>query len=84
MLTEAEVRQFNTDGYLVIDDVLPKSVLDAVTAEYSDLMDQLYAGWQAQGRVDDGAGLDFWGKLSASYSAGCDWFQPMDISLPGG
>ena len=84
MLTEAEVRQFNTDGYLVIDDVLPTSVLDAVKAEYSDLMDQLYAGWHAEGRVGDGAGLDFWGKLSASYSAGCDWFQPMDISLPGG
>jgi hypothetical protein len=27
--------------------------------------------------------LDFWGKLLSAYSAGCDYFQPMDISLPG-
>ncbi|MFD2856101.1 hypothetical protein ACFSZS_16945 [Seohaeicola zhoushanensis] len=26
---------------------------------------------------------DFWAKLLTSYRAGCDWFQPMDISLPG-
>ena len=83
MLTEAQVTQFHIDGYLVINDVLPRTVLDAVRGEYSDLMDDLYANWQAEGRVPEGAGLDFWGKLSASYAAGCDWFQPMDISLPG-
>ncbi|MFL4469545.1 phytanoyl-CoA dioxygenase family protein [Tateyamaria armeniaca] len=83
MLTEAQVTQFFSEGYLVVENVLPGSVLDAVRAEYSDLMDGLYAGWQAEGRVPDGEGLDFWGKLGASYAAGCDWFQPMDISLPG-
>ena len=25
---------------------------------------------------------DFWGRLLSAYRAGCDWFQPMDISLP--
>lgn len=83
MLTAAQVAQFETDGYLVIDSVLPAPVLEGVRAEYSDLMDDLYAAWQAEGRVPDGADLDFWGKLAASYAAGCDWFQPMDISLPG-
>jgi len=84
MLTAAQAAQFHKDGYVVVENVLPTPVLDEVRAEYSALMDSLYATWQAQGRVPDGAGLDFWGKLSAAYSAGCDWFQPMDISLPGG
>lgn len=84
MLSDAQRTQFCTRGYLVIDDVIPAPVLDGVRAEYADLIDGLYEGWQAQGRVPDGAGKDFWSKLSASYAAGCDWFQPMDISLPGG
>ncbi|MEP5631436.1 MAG: phytanoyl-CoA dioxygenase family protein [Tateyamaria sp.] len=84
MLTAAQVAQFNTDGYVVMDDILPALVLENVWAEYSDLMDGLYARWQAEGRVPSGADLDFWAKLSAAYAAGCDWFQPMDISLPGG
>ena len=84
MLTTAQVRAFHSQGYLVIDDVLPEPVLDAVRREYTDLMDGLYANWQAEGRVPDGTGLDFWAKLGQSYSEGCDWFQPMDISLPGG
>ena len=83
MLTADQVSEFRSRGYLVVDDVLPHAVLDGVRAEYAGLMDTLYAGWQAEGRVPDGSGLDFWGKLSASYAAGCDWFQPMDISLPG-
>jgi ectoine hydroxylase-related dioxygenase (phytanoyl-CoA dioxygenase family) len=29
-------------------------------------------------------GATFWDKLLTAYRAGCDWFQPMDISLPGG
>jgi len=84
MLSAAQVNQFQTLGYLVIEDVLPSSVIDAVKLEYAGLMDGLYADWQAEGRVPKGGDLDFWGKLSGSYAAGCDWFQPMDISLPGG
>ena len=83
MLTEAQVTQFYSEGYLVVEDVLPAEVLGKVQMEYSDLMDALYAGWQSEGRVPDGRDMDFWAKLSASYAAGCDWFQPMDISLPG-
>ena len=84
MLPTAQVTQFRTDGYLVIEEVLPAPVLDGVRAEYAGVMDRLYRQWQAEGRVPDGTGMGFWDKLSASYAAGCDWFQPMDISLPGG
>lgn len=83
MLTQRQISEFENNGYLVVEDVLDPGMLAAIKAEYSELMDRLYASWQAEGQVPDGAGLDFWGKLLAAYRAGCDWFQPMDISLPG-
>jgi ectoine hydroxylase-related dioxygenase (phytanoyl-CoA dioxygenase family) len=86
MLSDAQLTFFETEGYLVVEDVLDqKTVLDPVRAEYAGLMDRLYAGWQAEGRVPAAAaGATFWDKLLVAYRAGCDWFQPMDISLPGG
>lgn len=84
MLSPDQVKQFNTQGYLVVENVLPTDLLDHVRAEYSELMDRLYAEWHAQGLVPDGSAMDFYEKLLVSYKAGCDWFQPMDISLPGG
>lgn len=83
MLTQAQLQSFEGDGYLVVENVLDAARLAAIRAEYADLMDRLYADWQAQGRLPAAEGLDFWGKLLAAYKAGCDWFQPMDISLPG-
>jgi len=82
-LSPEQIAEFETTGVLVVDDVLPRPVLEAVKAEYSGLLDTMYARWHAEGRVPDGAGLDFFEKLLAGYKAGCEWFQPMDISLPG-
>jgi hypothetical protein len=83
MLIPEQIAQFESQGYLVVPDVLPLAVLENVRTEYSALMDQLYAGWHAEGRVPTPTGLDFWGKLLEAYKAKCDYFQPMDISLPG-
>ncbi len=84
MLTAEQVQQFERKGYLVVPDVLPAEVLARVRAEYAALMDALYDGWFAEGRVSTPPeALDFWGKLLVAYKARCDWFQPMDISLPG-
>lgn len=84
MLTEQQVKQFETTGYLVVPDVIPRDVLNKVKAEYAALLDDLYSDWFAAGRVETPPdGLDFWGKLLEAYTAGCDYFQPMDISLPG-
>lgn len=84
MLTAQQIEEFNRDGYLVVPDVVPADVLDAVKAEYATLMEALYARWYADGRVaTPPEALDFWGKLLEAYKAKCDWFQPMDISLPG-
>lgn len=77
MLSDDQISAFNRDGYLVVPDVIPQDVLNRVRAEYATLLDTLYAGWdlpEVQG---------FEQKLITAYRAGRDWFQPMDISLPG-
>ncbi len=83
MLSEMDIKRFNTQGYLVIEDVIDPSTLDAVIGEYADLMDVLYAKWHAEGKVPKPRpGQGFWDKLDISYRAGFDWYQPLDISLP--
>ncbi len=81
MLSQAQIASFETDGVLVVEDVLTPAILSAIRAEYAALLDRLYDGWQAEGRVPEAQGFD--ARLLAAYRAGCDWFQPMDISLPG-
>jgi len=83
MLGQEKLNAYRRDGYLVVEDVLDQAnVLDPVRREYETLMDGLYQGWLAQGRVPaDVQGFD--ARLISAYAAGCDWFQPMDISLPG-
>lgn len=76
MLTTDQIEHFHTRGYLVIEDVLDAGLLDRLRAEYSVLLDDLCKGWGVTGgRFED--------RLIAAYAAGYDWFQPMDISLPG-
>jgi phytanoyl-CoA hydroxylase len=85
MLSTQQKQFFDQNGYLIIDDVFDsKTLLDPVKAEYSALLDRLVADWIDAGRVPAHlAGKDFFEKLLVCYEAGCDWFQPMDISLPG-
>jgi ectoine hydroxylase-related dioxygenase (phytanoyl-CoA dioxygenase family) len=85
MLSKEQIAAFETDGFLVVDNVFDQtSVIEPVRHEYAALLDQLCEQWQREGRlspVDPAAGFET--KLLAAYKAGCDWFQPMDISLPG-
>ena len=83
MLTQEQVDKFEGDGVLVVEDVLDNMTLHAVRDEYVELLDHLYLEWQNNGLVPDGSDLNFFEKLMVSYKAGCDWFQPLDISLPG-
>ena len=83
MLTTNQITEFNKNGVIVIPDVLNAELLDRIRQEYAGLLDGLYADWQRQGFVPPADGLDFYEKLLVSYRAKCDWFQPMDISLPG-
>ncbi|MBT8423354.1 MAG: phytanoyl-CoA dioxygenase family protein [Silicimonas sp.] len=76
MLTLDQRQFFDTHGYLVVESVLDDAVLTPVRTEYADLLDGLCADWGIEGdRFED--------KLTRAYRAGYDWFQPMDISLPG-
>lgn len=84
MLTQDQITQFQTQGYLVLPDVIPQAIMARVKDEYAVLIDDLYHAWFASGDVTiPPDGLDFWGKLLAAYKVECDYFQPMDISLPG-
>lgn len=85
MLSDAQLRFFETNGFLVIEDLLDKSsIISPIQNEYAGLLDSLCAEWVDQGLLEQfPAAASFEGKLLAAYKAGCDWFQPMDISLPG-
>ncbi len=76
-LTDDQLRFFETQGYLVVENVLGDDVLAPVRAEYDALLDSMMDGW---GMAREG---DFAEKVVTAYEAGHDWFQPMDISLPG-
>lgn len=84
MLTEDQITFYQENGYLVVPDVLDRvQVLEPVIREYSGILERLCAEWQAEGSYDPaGVGEDFGSRLRAAYVQGCDWFQPMDISLP--
>ena len=80
MLTGAQIGAFRRDGYLVVEDVLSPALLDAVRAEYARLLDRLIEGWGLSQAL---AGRGFGERIVESYRLGQDWFQPLDISLPG-
>ncbi|MEM0946204.1 MAG: phytanoyl-CoA dioxygenase family protein [Pseudomonadota bacterium] len=84
MLTATEIDRFNTEGFLVVADVLGEDILAPLRSEYHDLMNRIYSEWEEQGLVPPGPDMDFWDKLLTAYQARCDWFQPMDIALPDG
>lgn len=81
MLTDDQIAAFHRDGVLVVNDVVEPVIMGAVRDEYTRLLESLYAGWQSAGMVPQSSGFD--DMLIAAYCEGCDWFQPMDISLPG-
>ena len=51
MLNTEQIKSFVREGFLVVDDVFDQPVLDAVHAEYAELLDELYAGWLAEGKL---------------------------------
>ena len=83
MLTSQQVETFERDGMLAVEGVLDAETLDALREDYRLRLDTLYRGWHREGRVPPADGLGFEGQLMAAYRAGIDWFQPLDISLPG-
>ncbi|MGB3555266.1 MAG: phytanoyl-CoA dioxygenase family protein, partial [Jannaschia sp.] len=77
MLDAEQVATFHRRGFLALEDAVGAEVLNPVRAEYSDLLRDLANGWGIEWR-------GFWPTLRDAHLAGHDWFQPFDISLPGG
>lgn len=83
MLTKQQIEHFNTQGYLVVEDLLTPEILANVKAEYAAKMDLLYDGWAKAGLVpSETSTMGFWEKLDQCYKGNFDWYQPFDISLP--
>lgn len=83
MLSQDQIDRFNTDGYLIVENVLDQETLDRVKSEYAARMNEIYSGWFQHGLVaDPPENLDFWGQLDKAREAGLEWYQPLDISLP--
>jgi phytanoyl-CoA hydroxylase len=81
MLDQDQIAFYRNHGFLVVEGVLDQTaVLDPVRREYAAILDGLLDDW---GMRDALADADFATRLIAAYAAGHDWFQPMDISLPG-
>lgn len=80
MLEPEQVDAFYSDGYLVIENVISPEILSRVRAEYQANMDGLNSEWRLEDRF---GGLSFSEQVEEAYSLGLEWFQPMDISLPG-
>ncbi|WP_282610154.1 phytanoyl-CoA dioxygenase family protein [Pelagibius sp. Alg239-R121] len=86
MLSLDQIQFFEDNGYLVADGLLDQQgCIRPVVEEYEALLDRLCRDWHRSGAL---CALDsassFQDKIVASYEAGCDYFQPMDISLPTG
>ena len=86
MIGSADLRRFSETGYLVLENFVDReTILDPVIAEYEQIMDELTAGWVRDGRLDANRWPQtFEGRIVAACQAGLEYFQPMDISLPGG
>ena len=84
MLTDVEIGTFEREGVLVVPDLVPADVLASVRADYEALLARLCRAWHAEGLMPDPAPMTFEERLFAATQRGLDWFQSMDISLPGG
>lgn len=86
MLSAAQMRQFEEDGFLVVENVIDRAAtLDPVIVEYEEILDDLWKGWVDAGVLDAADRCDgFQDRIVRAYAAGMEYFQPMDISLPAG
>jgi phytanoyl-CoA hydroxylase len=86
-LTEAQVRQFGEEGYLLVEQVLdPETDLDPIIEEYKGVLDRLAQELYAEGKVTSTyVDLPFGERLTKIYAeSGKVHAQYFDFSLPKG
>lgn len=79
-------QQFHQSGYLVVEDIVDcETVLHPLISEYKALLSSLCDIWiQERLLPAKVTNYPFADQIRAAYSAGLDFFQPLDISLPPG
>ncbi|MEM7016026.1 MAG: phytanoyl-CoA dioxygenase family protein [Pseudomonadota bacterium] len=85
ILTQAQIQQFNQQGFIALEDVLDiERFIKPVEQEYDVQLRELCDAWSAQGKMPTlPPEATFADRIKASYAAGLDYLQPLDISLPG-
>ena len=84
-LTQTQLDRFDEDGYLVIDDVLSKTDLREIEAEYSAIMDNVTPDLVARGLMSEPRGSTFSERYCEALEQLDDMYelyQHLDISLP--
>jgi len=86
MLTSQQIEEFESTGYLVVDELVStQSVLEPLKAEYTDRLRTLCRRWAKDKKLPTaGASGNFNQMIMSCVEAGIDYFQPLDISLPPG
>ena len=86
MLAQQQIKDFERNGYLVVDELVPvQTVLNPLIAEYTDRLRLLCRRWAQDKKLPlASASGDFSQMIMACVNAGIDYFQPLDISLPPG
>lgn len=84
LVTPEMRQQFDTLGYLVVNDVIDEAALDAVTADFAAKLDEMIRTWQAEGVLAEAyAGLPFCERLvKVAANSSVNWGRRFDISLP--
>lgn len=86
MLLSKQLRSYEEEGYLVVEDLLDRDTTIArVVREYESIARTLSVEWVEDGKLATtnlGASFEQW--VVDAYRSGLDYFQPMDISLPAG
>jgi len=86
MLSDEQKASFDRDGFLVVDKLLDiDSTVAPVREEYATKLNELCQRWVNEGVLDAAClNTSFEEQIKATYAAGLDYFQPLDISLPPG
>jgi len=85
MLSTAQKKHFDTYGFLVFDGLIDTDTLNAIRAEYAELVNDLHPGWYQDGLVEIlPEGLGYRDKLDRGYPNQLDVHQSLTICLPHG
>ena len=82
-LTPDQLTFFETEGYLVIENLLSEQEIDAMWDEYAELLDRVATQFFAEGRISSTySELPFDERYCAIFSEDKSIFEHLNISMP--